>query len=245
MKNLRILSPMLFITVFFFCSKKKKIELNFTNLTPNSVTLEWETNISTENFILYRSYSPDPQNTGIEIAILPPSDRMYTDTTISSEKKYYYIISTGDITSNEISFLTPSSEEFVVMVDPRIEITKEGREVYIGVRVENVNNLFGIAFELSFPSEIMEIDTTYYNLGDLLGNDIIGLIVYEENRVNCGLSKKRGDSPVNGSGNIIEFKFKALSQGKGDINLINVKLTDENGNEITGYYVKKGKIEIR
>jgi hypothetical protein len=85
-----------------------------------------------------------------------------------------------------------------------------GAEFTVDIKVENVTNLFGVAFVLNY-------DTTYINAlsaqkGDFLGADVIWLdpvIDDIKGTVSIGITRKRPASGVDGSGVVAKVTFKS------------------------------------
>ena len=109
-----------------------------------------------------------------------------------------------------------------------------GSEFTVDVMVENVENLFGIAFVLNY-------DTTYINAlsavkGDFLGDDVLWLdpvINDDEGTVSIGITRKRPADGVDGSGIIAEVTFKSDSMTPDDTS-VDFTITDIVANDPSG-----------
>lgn len=124
---------------------------------------------------------------------------------------------------------------FPVAASPQLPGADFDVEVKIGNGVNPVSNLFGVSFELNYTN------TTFVDVvgapvqGDFLGNDIIFFPNVEDanGKVSVGMSRKSGQSGVNGNGTVLKVKFKTLATTPGgtliQFTLTNVTANDPNG----------------
>jgi len=90
--------------------------------------------------------------------------------------------------------------------------TNPGQDFYIEIRVDNVTNLFGLAFELLYsPTTYLEAQSA--EAGSFLGTDVIFFpnIDKTSGKISLGVTGKAGQSGVNGSGIVARIKMRSLS----------------------------------
>ena len=111
-----------------------------------------------------------------------------------------------------------------------------GENILIDVVGENVNNLFGISFEVLYDTQ--KLDAVEVTPGKLLGDDIIFFPQIEDSigRVSIGISRKAGQGGVSGTGSIAEIKMfidSTAQMGQSiPIQLTNIQANDPEGNTI-------------
>jgi hypothetical protein len=133
------------------------------------------------------------------------SDKSYTLTVTASCSIEPSIKDTGDV-QVIVKGVVPSAIIKPVADSPQ----QAGAEFTVDIKVENVTNLFGVAFVLNY-------DTTYINAlsaqkGDFLGADVIWLdpvIDDIKGTVSIGITRKRPASGVDGSGVVAKVTFKS------------------------------------
>jgi hypothetical protein len=113
--------------------------------------------------------------------------------------------------------------------------TKQNQISWVEFIVEDVSNLFGIAFEMLY-SPITYIDSIYVEEGSWLGEDIIfyPMVDMVTGKVSFGISRKAGQGGVNGTGSIasIRIKMKDIQPVETALTLENVTAIDDMGNPI-------------
>jgi len=88
-----------------------------------------------------------------------------------------------------------------------------GQEFQVEVAINNVQNLFGISFELNFTNTLfLDVVTPASSSvvpGAFLGNDVVFIANVDEaaGKVNIGVSRKAGQSGISGSGVVARVKF--------------------------------------
>ena len=90
----------------------------------------------------------------------------------------------------------------------------------VGIKVERVNNLFGIAFALKYPRP-NAIKPLSVEAGDYLGSDVVSYHNVDDSKgmIRIGISRKRPQGGVNGSGIIAKITFQS------DLKLAAVRMT--------------------
>ncbi len=115
--------------------------------------------------------------------------------------------------------------------------TNPGQEFWIDVRVADVADLFGTAFELLY-SPITFVEAQTAEAGGMLGNDVIFFPNLDNalGKVSIGLTRKSGQSGVDGSGMVARIKMKMASSAtigaKTDLILQNTAANDPAGQPI-------------
>ena len=104
---------------------------------------------------------------------------------------------------------------------PRIYIELDKSEASVGetfvasVMVEDVENIYGAAFDLVFDSDAIEL--TGKRKGDFLGGERVELIAEfqsdDPDRLVVGISRTGDAEGRDGSGTLASFTLKALSKG--------------------------------
>ena len=101
---------------------------------------------------------------------------------------------------------------------------------------DNVTNLFGIAFEMSYTPTTY-IDSVKAETSNWLGDDILfyPAIDMNEGKVSFGISKKAGQEAVSGSGVVakLRMRLKDMQLGETELLLQNVVANDHLGSPIT------------
>ncbi len=107
--------------------------------------------------------------------------------------------------------ITPPS----ISIDLSAEEISIGQQFPIQVKVTDVANLFGIAFELKFDETILKAVSAAP--GDLLGDDVVDVVVSEDGSISVGISRKAGAGGVDGAGVIAVVTLEAIGNGETDI----------------------------
>ena len=113
---------------------------------------------------------------------------------------------------------------------------KAGAEFIVDIRVENVENLFGVAFLLHYTHNTDYIDALSAVKGDFLGGDVLFLdpvINDSQGTVSIGITRKRPASGVSGSGVVARVTFKSESATP-DGTSVDFTITDIAANDPSG-----------
>ncbi len=120
-------------------------------------------------------------------------------------------------------------------IQPEVAATHEiGAEFSVDIKVNDVQNLFGLSFDLNFTNTA-QVDYVSASAGEFVGNDVVFLPTPDDanGRVSIGLSRKAGQSGVSGSGAAVRVKFKSLATTPSGttiiFSLLNVTANDPSG----------------
>jgi len=116
--------------------------------------------------------------------------------------------------THEVGSLAPvfspeSSDGVQYSIKPIVIQNLVRNQFTVGVKVQQASNLFGIAFALKYtPNAIKPLSI---EAGDLLGSDVIFYpnVDGSEGTVRIGISRKRPQSGVNGSGIVAKITFQS------------------------------------
>jgi hypothetical protein len=135
------------------------------------------------------------------------------------------------------------AEALTVKVSPSLfDLANAGSTILIRVNVENVTDLGGLEFKVSFDSSVLVIPTTSQVVE---GTFLSGALVWRKDISTPGQLKYGAtlDSGVSGSGTLIEITFTVLDPNACErISLYDVKLVDSSipPNELDVDSVKSG-----
>jgi len=87
-----------------------------------------------------------------------------------------------------------------------------GAEFFVDVTVSNVQNLFGVSFDLNYTNTAY-VDYVAATRGDFMGNDVVFFPTPDDvnGKVSIGISRKSPAGGVNGSGVVARIKLKSLA----------------------------------
>lgn len=152
-------------------------------------------------------------------------------------KKYYIFVYLSILF---IIYLKPNflkAQQFYNILNakliPVINNHSFGEEFYVDIKIEDVTDLFGISFQLNYPSQYLRALSS--EQGDILGTQIIYYdnIDSSSNIVSIGITKTGDQNGFTGSGIMakIKFKEKPLTQNGTVINysLNNISANDPSG----------------
>jgi hypothetical protein len=151
--------------------------------------------------------------------------------------------------SNDTDNLLRTTSLLTVTTGPVGEIKPDvaatqfiGAEFEVAISVKDVQNLFGLSFELNYTNTIYVdvVTPTGANVlpGPFLGSDVIFLANVDEGggKVSIGVSRKSGQGGVNGSGVVASIRFKSLASTPPNTQVVftltNVAASDQNGGAI-------------
>lgn len=164
-------------------------------------------------------------------------------TGLNPDKKYYLLITSADQSGNttpaEIhSFTTLSS---ALAMSPLLAKTNQGDTFALEIKAENVTDLLGIAFDLKFDKDYLEVVEKEVVFGDFLENSLtFNLPAKTGDMLSIATTEKGGQAGADGSGTIITVSFKAKKEGRTKISLTNLGMTSSTG----GSYPDFNKLPI-
>lgn len=129
----------------------------------------------------------------------------------------------------------------VVRVSPPSSTVSVGSNVVVNITVQNVSNLFGAEFHLTFnPAQVEVVDAdagtdgVQIGLGDFLAADFVAQNVADNTTgtIDFGLSQMSPHGPVSGSGTLATITFKGKANGAGNLSFTSVLLADSSGGQI-------------
>ena len=141
-------------------------------------------------------------------------------------------LSTPISQGSELSSQTP-------IIEPVVLDEVSGDNFTVSVRVKDVSELFGLAFDLVYTASSSAVEALSAQPGPFMGNDLLFLptISSLDKRVSVGITRKAGQGGVNGEGIVVTILFKGFETAPFGTpvtcTLENVTANDENGNPIT------------
>ena len=149
---------------------------------------------------------------------------------------YLFLYFAGDLViptgGNGTSVITPQP----IGVRPVTQSVGVGDTVTVDVVNENAENLYGYQFDVNYDPDVLEFQSV--EEGDLLKLDGAPTYCLNYNLDNPGIVKdvvclRLGPvGEVSGSGILSKITFISKSRGRSDIELTNVKLSDEDANAL-------------
>lgn len=111
------------------------------------------------------------------------------------------------------------------------------------IRANSVNDLYGVAFDLRYPSNLLQLVQT--SSGPFLGTATLqsvpgsgsGLIL-------VGLSKLGAVSGTNGSGVLMTLEFRAIAAGQGSFSFEQNSAVSSSGEPIPGFGWSAGTVQV-
>jgi uncharacterized protein YegL len=222
---------------------------NLTASVINSTTvkLNWQDNSPNEQGFKIERKLGASGSYG-EIANVGANVTSYTDAGLSAGQTYFYRIrsfsgSTNSIYSNETSVSLPPPTA-VGDIKP---VTASGlqaiaSEFLVDITVANVQNFFGVSFELNYTNtayiDVVTPASSNVLPGPFMGNDVIFVFNVDEGggKVSIGVSRKSGQGGVSGSGVVASIRFKSLTSTPPNTQVVftltNVAASDQNGGAI-------------
>ncbi len=111
------------------------------------------------------------------------------------------------------------------------------------IRANSVNDLYGVAFDLRYPSNLLQLVQT--SAGPFLGSPTLqsvpgsgsGLVV-------IGLSKLGAVSGNSGSGVLMTLEFRAIAAGQGAFSFEQNSAVNSTGQTISGFGWSAGTVQV-
>ncbi len=134
----------------------------------------------------------------------------------------------GELTKSQTPAGATIRPEIIPAVQP------PSREFFMKIKVAEVNDLFGLSFELAYDqAQLLQVLTVEPD--SLFGNDVVfySNIDADNGKIAVGISRKVGQASVNGDGAVVRVKAKiaasATAGAKINLSLQNVVANDANG----------------
>ena len=130
---------------------------------------------------------------------------------------------------------------------PANSMVEVGQTFTASIEVVDAQELFGIAFEVVYDPELLE--ATQVASGPALGGDVLFFEQEEEGRICVAVTKKRGASPLTGSGVIARLTFVARGAGRSNLSFVQsaVEPADRSGlavMNIDRFIVQSGSVNV-
>ena len=129
----------------------------------------------------------------------------------------------------------------VVKIVPATSTIQVGETVVVSVTVENVSNLFGAEFHLSFDASILEVvdadsgtGGVQISMGDFLAPDFVAQNLADNatGTIDFAISQMAPHAAVSGSGTLATITFKGKAAGTASVSFTSVLLADAGGGQI-------------
>ncbi len=129
----------------------------------------------------------------------------------------------------------------VVKIVPATSTIQVGETVVVSVTVENVSNLFGAEFHLSFDASTLEVvdadagtEGVQISMGDFLAPDFVAQNLADNatGTIDFAISQMAPHGAVSGSGTLATITFKGKAAGTASVSFTNVLLADAGGGQI-------------
>lgn len=115
----------------------------------------------------------------------------------------------------------------------------------VEVRANSVQDLYGVAFDLSFPSTLLRLDTSTRGafLGDE-GNTTLALVQPTPGNLVVGLSRLGTLPGVSGSGVLLTLRFTSIGSGSGAFTFSRNSAFGSSGAALTGLSWAGGSVQV-
>lgn len=129
----------------------------------------------------------------------------------------------------------------VVKVSPTSSSVAVGSEVAVNITVQDVTNLFGAEFHLTFDPNLLEVvdadagtSGVQIGIGDFLSADFVAQNVADNTTgvIDFGISQMSPHGAVSGSGTLATITFKGKTGGTANLTFTDVLLADSGGGQI-------------
>ena len=129
--------------------------------------------------------------------------------------------------------LRPENDDtFYLALTPQHNSTAAGRNVTLVGRINSVENLFAVSFDVNFDTTVLSFHSAYMRSENLLGTSgSIGFLGQTEDGVSISLGRIQtvNNDNVSGRGSLFEITFAGKSAGSTTIVFDNVLIIDEDG----------------
>lgn len=121
-----------------------------------------------------------------------------------------------------------------------------GNTLVLEVRAEGVTDLYGVAFDLRYPSNLLRLDSR--TEGELLSqNGVATTFQAAESgpgNLVVGISRLGGVSGVTGSGVLMTLQFTAVGAGSGTLSFVSNRAFDSGGLQVGGVQWLGGTLQV-
>ncbi|MCF7794416.1 MAG: cohesin domain-containing protein [Candidatus Cloacimonetes bacterium] len=128
-------------------------------------------------------------------------------------------------------------DELVLSIIPQTSQIAIGEEVLLEIAVEGVLDLFVATFELTYDSDLLQIDNDSFSEGSIWNDEVISFTQLDEGvySISIGLEQTDDYDGVSGFGVLCGFSIEAIQIGNVDFIIENLNMMDENANPISGF----------
>ena len=140
-------------------------------------------------------------------------------------------------------FVTPAAAPATGISIARGSATTQSTLI-LEIRANSVNDLYGVAFDLRYPSNLLQL-VQASSAGSFLGNPHLqsvpgsgsGLLI-------VGLSKLGTVSGSSGSGVLMTLEFRAIAAGQGAFTFEQTSAVSSSGQPISGFGWSAGTVQV-
>lgn len=117
-----------------------------------------------------------------------------------------------------------------------------GNTLALEVRAQNVDDLYGVAFDLRFPAAVLQYVRA--TPGPLLEGGSVQAAVSASGNLVVGASRLGEVPGVDGSGVLLTLEFNAIAAGEGALSFARNSAFDSDGRPITGITWSAGSVRV-
>jgi len=155
-------------------------------------------------------------------------------------KKYHIIIVSilACILISACSDLEDTSKELSITITPVESTISINEEIQLFVNITDVSDLFGIAIEIKFDEDLIEVEDEYFTLGSIWdGTQPITYTNQETGRLNIAivLEDNVNVQPISGSGKLFSLSFISVAEGESNLYIDKINLINQAGNPVEGF----------
>jgi len=202
---------------------------------------------SLQSYNIYRSIKPDAQESGSLVGNAPAGTTTFNDN-VPHDGNYYYqataVFNEGesDPSNEAVANVDPLEGTVPIVLDVEDQ-QLAGEEFWVDLMLGDEDNpaedLFGLSLSMNYTqTEYIDVVTPHTaNVipGDFLGSDVVFFPVVDETtgKVSAGITRKAGQSGVNGSGTVLKVKFK-IDPNTPDGTVVQLTMTEKTANDAAG-----------
>lgn len=129
------------------------------------------------------------------------------------------------------------TEDLTIIISPSSQIVSVGDEVTYQVKVEDVEDLFGVTMEIVFNGAYVELPDDFFTIGSVWGTEVIAFGKDEIDRLNVAIGLMQGNNveELEGDITLFEFTIKGKAAGMSDLSIYNLTMIDKNGEDIDDF----------
>jgi hypothetical protein len=118
------------------------------------------------------------------------------------------------------------------------------------IRANQVNNLYGVSFDLIFPNNLLQWSSGTTREGQFLsanGTVLTELLISNQpaNTLVIGHSRLGAVPGVGGTGLLFTLRFVGVADGQGSFQIQNGAAFDSQGNQIAGFVFLGGTVSVQ